>query len=308
MNYTRISLLPENENKPTDSTIGKPFFSIIVAVLNGEKTLEKCIESVDNQSFPNKELIIFDGGSTDGTVEILENKEEKIAYWESKTDRGIYHAFNRAIGHAKGDWIYFLGSDDTFCSPEVLKNIHVNIKKLPPWAKLVYGSVVHCANDGSRIGVSVKYSERKIHSLRMPIDHQAVFHHRTLFEKYGLFDENFKMISDLDHQLRILFTNAIKPYFLPVAVAFHTHGGVSTRLQNRLTIWKEVERIGRKLGISIPFHRRIYRLASAFFWVGLAQIVEDDSGRKFDNRLLQLEKKHPWWRLSFLNSHGSRNK
>ena len=120
-----------------DLTMENPFFSIIVAVLNGENTLEKCIESVNNQSFPHKELIIFDGKSTDRTVEILKNSEKKIAYWESKTDRGIYHAFNTAIRHAKGDWIYFLGSDDTFFfRPRCLKISMLtsrNCRHRPSW-------------------------------------------------------------------------------------------------------------------------------------------------------------------------------
>jgi glycosyltransferase involved in cell wall biosynthesis len=71
--------------------------TIIVAVLNGRETIRQCIESVNNQTYLYKELIIIDGGSTDGTVEILKDNNDKIAYWESKPDRGIYHAFNKAI-------------------------------------------------------------------------------------------------------------------------------------------------------------------------------------------------------------------
>jgi len=74
-----------------------PLITIIIAVLNSKESLERCIESVSNQTYPNRELIIIDGGSTDGTVEILKNNNDKIAYWESSPDRGIYHAFNKAI-------------------------------------------------------------------------------------------------------------------------------------------------------------------------------------------------------------------
>jgi Glycosyltransferases involved in cell wall biogenesis len=90
--------LPKGEN---------PLFTIIVAVLNSKETLERCIESVNSQTYPYKELIIKDGGSTDGTVEILKNNDDKIAYWESSPDHGIYHAWNKALQYARGEWICF---------------------------------------------------------------------------------------------------------------------------------------------------------------------------------------------------------
>lgn len=77
----------------------KPLISVIVAVYNGEKTLQHCIDSVSNQAYPHKELIIIDGGSTDGTVDILRADNDKIAYWESEPDKGIYHAWNKALDH-----------------------------------------------------------------------------------------------------------------------------------------------------------------------------------------------------------------
>lgn len=221
---------------------------------------------------------------------ILKRYDKNIAHWESKPDRGLYHALNKGLKRAKGDWIYFLGSDDIFYSSQVLENIYANIKKLPPSTRMVYGKVVHCTTDGCLINISGEISIKKDNLLRMPIDHQAVFHHRTLFEKYGLFDEAFKVISDLDHQLRLLCQYGIRPQFLPVTVAFHTHGGLSTRSGNRLLIWKEAEEIRRKLGISIPLAKRLYRLASAFFWVTLSRILEEDFAWRLDQKLLKLRK------------------
>ena len=108
----------------------KPIITIIVAVLNSKESLERCIESVNNQTYPHRELIIIDGGSTDGTVEILKNNDDKIAYWESKPDRGIYHAFNKAIKYAQGEWIYFLGSDDYLWTSDVLEKVAQNIRTI----------------------------------------------------------------------------------------------------------------------------------------------------------------------------------
>lgn len=87
----------------------KPVTSVIVAVYNGAKTLQRCIDSVSNQTYPQKELIIIDGGSADGTVDILRVNNDKIAYWKFKPDRGIYHAWNKALDHVQGAWIYFWG-------------------------------------------------------------------------------------------------------------------------------------------------------------------------------------------------------
>ena len=92
----------------------KPVTSVIVAVYNGAKTLQRCIDSVSNQTYPHKELIIIDGGSADGTVDILRANNDKIAYWKFKPDRGIYHAWNKALEHVQGAWIYFLGSEIIF--------------------------------------------------------------------------------------------------------------------------------------------------------------------------------------------------
>jgi glycosyltransferase involved in cell wall biosynthesis len=91
--------------------------SVIVAVFNGAKTLQQCIDSVAGQTYPHKELIVIDGGSIDGTREILEGDATKLAYWVSEPDRGIYHAWNKALARARGDWICFLGADDYLWSP-----------------------------------------------------------------------------------------------------------------------------------------------------------------------------------------------
>ena len=92
----------------------KPLVTIITAVFNGEKYLEECIKSLHNQKYDNIEHIIIDGGSTDKTIEIIKKYENKIDYWCQKKDQGIYDAFNIGMKLAKGDYIGFLNSDDTY--------------------------------------------------------------------------------------------------------------------------------------------------------------------------------------------------
>lgn len=95
--------------------------SIIVAVFNGKITLQHCIDSVAQQTYPNKELIIIDGGSKDGTVNLLEENRNKISYWISEPDRGIYNAWNKGLEQTTGKWIIFLGADDYLWDVRVLE-------------------------------------------------------------------------------------------------------------------------------------------------------------------------------------------
>ena len=91
-----------------------PLISIIVAVFNGEKTIQQCIDSVAQQSYPYKELIIIDGGSTDRTVELIKANQDKVKYWISEPDGGIYHAWNKGLAQVSGEWVAFLGVDDIY--------------------------------------------------------------------------------------------------------------------------------------------------------------------------------------------------
>ena len=86
--------------------------TVVVATYNNKSTVQQCIDSVAQQTYPHKELIIIDGGSHDGTVDLLKASEQKVAHWISELDRGIYHSWNKALLKATGEWICFLGADD----------------------------------------------------------------------------------------------------------------------------------------------------------------------------------------------------
>lgn len=101
----------------------KPLISIITVVFNGEKYLEETIQSVINQTYDNVEYIIVDGGSSDGTLDIIKKYEDKIDYWVSEKDKGIYDAMNKGIDVASGVWINFMNAGDSFYDEKVLKNI-----------------------------------------------------------------------------------------------------------------------------------------------------------------------------------------
>ena len=106
--------------------IKKPLISIITAVYNGEKNLEETILSVTNQTYDNVEFIIIDGSSTDGTIDIIKKYEDKIDYWISEKDSGIFDAMNKGILASKGDYINFMNAGDFFTTINLVKEV-VNI-------------------------------------------------------------------------------------------------------------------------------------------------------------------------------------
>jgi glycosyltransferase involved in cell wall biosynthesis len=184
----------------------QPLITIIVAVLNGAETLQRCVDSVVGQTYPHKELIIIDGDSTDGTVEILRDNSGNLAYWESKPDRGIYHAWNRALDHAHGEWIYFLGADDYLWSPDVLVEMIPYLTNALPQIRIVYGSVAMVSAKGDVLEVHGKpWKQVKRHFFQGKcIPHQGVFHHHSLFQLHGGFDSSFKVAGDYEFLLREL--------------------------------------------------------------------------------------------------------
>ena len=105
----------------------KPLVSIVTVVYNGENFLEETIKSVINQTYENIEYIIIDGGSTDGTVDIIKKYEDKINYWVSEKDAGIYDAMNKGIEAFKGDYINFLNAGDSYVNNEVLNRASVRL-------------------------------------------------------------------------------------------------------------------------------------------------------------------------------------
>ena len=116
-----------------NSTAEKPLISVVTVVYNGEKTLEQTILSVVNQTYNNVEYIIIDGGSKDNTLDIIKKYEDKIDYWQSEPDKGIYDAMNKGIKLATGEFIYILGCDDFLIDKDIFENIkiYLNIRGCP---------------------------------------------------------------------------------------------------------------------------------------------------------------------------------
>ncbi|MFN5955811.1 MAG: glycosyltransferase family 2 protein [Dolichospermum sp.] len=227
-------------------------FSVIIAVYNNVQTLQRCIDSFASQNHENKELIIIDGKSIDGTVDIIRNNHTNITYWESEPDRGIYHAFNKGVSHATGEWIIFLGSDDYFCNSDVLSNVAEKLALNSNSVRLVYGRVAMVSAKGEVLQIMNKSWEKSKYNFLQfcNINHQGVFHHYSLFKEKGLFDESFKLAGDYELLLRELKDH--DAYFLDDDIITYMQiGGVSTSPENYLKVYKEYDRARIKNGVKI---------------------------------------------------------
>ncbi len=103
--------------------------TVITVVFNGDKYLERTIQSVTNQDYPNLEYVVIDGGSTDGTIDIIRKYQGKINYWHSKKDHGIYDAMNRGLDYANGRWVIFMNAGDTFYKDTTVSEVFSEVKE-----------------------------------------------------------------------------------------------------------------------------------------------------------------------------------
>lgn len=239
----------------------KPLISIVIAVFNGVKTLQKCIDSVTAQSYKNVELIIMDGASSDGTTEVLKRNESSIAYYESQEDRGIAHAWNKALDRVKGDWILFLGADDRLIDVDVLSDM-ADILVRDIENDVVYGQIIY---DGGAFHGQVYGGHFDLYKLkrRMVVPHTAAFHRRKYFIEVGKFDESFKIAIDYEILLR---KRSLSARFVKRHVAVMGGEGVSSRLiENSLQEFRDAQ-LKNKIDwqVKIEFWYVCYRLKYQF--------------------------------------------
>jgi glycosyltransferase involved in cell wall biosynthesis len=197
----RKATAPENrlEAHSAPASPDGPTVSVITAVLNGYRHIEGCIRSVQDQDYPSIEHIVLDGGSTDGTIDVLRRYDGRLAFWASEPDSGIYDAWNKALRLARGKWICFLGGDDEFLPGAV--GAYMALASANPEAEYLCSSARLLLASGKEqvFGRQWNWSE---FSRQMLVCHVGSMHRRSLFERLGSFDSSYKIAGDYELLLR----------------------------------------------------------------------------------------------------------
>lgn len=236
-----------------------PHISIITSVYNGRKYIEECIQSVLSQTYPGVEHIIIDGGSADGTQEILHRYNDRLYYWISEKDSGIYHAWNKGLAKARGEWVAFVGADDVIWDKYVVENALSTLQTaLRQDIRYVYGRVNLLSAGSDIISVwGMPWEQAKEDILNtMTVTHCCAFHHRSLFEDHGIFNQRFRIAGDYEFLLRE-FTGGRNAVFADNVFAGMHAGGISASLHSKLILAKENILARRLNGLSPTFHHHV---------------------------------------------------
>jgi glycosyltransferase involved in cell wall biosynthesis len=200
-------------------------FSIIIVTRDAGATIEACLESLAAQTCADFEVVIQDGLSTDDTLPIIEafrGRHPRLAVrvWREK-DAGVYDAMNRALDHARGEWVLFLGGDDRLFAADTLL---VLSRELADDDDVVYGDVFSPRFNGRYAG---RFSIDRI--LTGNICHQSILLRRRLFDRLGRFDLRFPLWADWEHNMRWFLSPDVRARYVDTVVAHYADGGLSSR-------------------------------------------------------------------------------
>lgn len=228
--------------------------SIITICYNIKNEIERTCKSIVSQTNQDFEWIVVDGGSTDGTVDILNKYKDKMTIFISEPDKGIYNAMNKGIKLAKGEYLNFMNGGDCFASNDVVENFY---QSSAYGADIVYGNINIIKEKGRvKIKTYPKQVDKKFF-IRRCINHQASFIKRELFDKYGLYNESYKIVSDWEKWIVFSENNCNFKYWNNLVANFGA-GGISAQktpklIKERENVLnahynpKEIERFGNYL-------------------------------------------------------------
>lgn len=224
--------------------------TIITINYNNAEGLRKTLASVASQTYADIEHVIIDGGSTDGSVEIIReyarangthagsptsptcqtNNCHQI-HWLSEPDKGIYHAMNKGIRMATGEYIEILNSGDILFDANVTQRMIERLEQINAEKEenvgILYGNMIKVNATGKMVGKSgyTEYSLRQFYS--STLNHDCAYIRKDLFDKYGLYDENLKIVSDWKWYLQVIGLGQVKPKYVDIDVTIFDDGGIS---------------------------------------------------------------------------------
>jgi len=219
--------------------------SVITINLNNASGLRKTIESVVNQTYTNYEYIIIDGGSVDGSVDIIKEFTDKIAYWVSEPDTGIYNAMNKGLRRSRGELVTFINSGDTYYSYDSLKTALTFTQGKILNAQLFFFDFIYQYGENKKQVSSIDVTDKYI-IYNKGFGHPSAFYKKSLFDFYGFFDETYTISADRDFYMNIIVKKRLAFAYFSFPVSVFQDGGLSTDIQYQKSIQLEDERIINK--------------------------------------------------------------
>ncbi len=234
--------------------------SIITINFNDAHGLEKTIQSVINQTFIDYEFIIIDGGSTDGSIETIKKHNYRIAYWCSEKDNGIYDAQNKGISKATGEYCLFLNSGDYLYDNNVL----LNVFDTSPVDDIVYGDIIYHENGSTDRRRIFPDHLSKHFLLTDVIGHQVQFIKRKVFEQYGIYDTQYKIVADYEIFIRAVIKHKISIKHISIFISVFDLSGLSSNQE-------QVKKINQERAI---VHRMYFSKSLVFLYYTYSYILQ----------------------------------
>lgn len=247
------------QNHHKQSLPDKPLISVVTVVYNGEKYVEQTIKSVLGQTYDNVEYIVVDGGSKDNSLNIIKKYEDKIDYWVSEPDNGISDAINKGIKLCTGDFIGLIHSDDWYES-DTIENIIESTKN----HDIIHGVLQYWDENNKGYSFTANHDLLK---KEMTMNHPTVFVKKTIYEQFGMFDNNYKLAMDYELLLRF-YINDAKFAYVNKTLANMRLMGVSDR-----NWWKayqeaktaKIALLGNSLSHHLYFYKQVIKSSVSRF-------------------------------------------
>lgn len=217
--------------------ITRPKITVITVTYNCAAVVEQTICSILEQTYSEVEYIIIDGGSTDGTLDIIRRYTNRIAYFVSEPDKGIYDAMNKGILVSTGEWLNFMNAGDLFVSKDILQRM---VEEIIPGNYILRGNIIRIYPKFKVKSVGVTVQEPSLMDMfNNTFHHQACLIHASLFKKFGLYSTDYKLCSDWKFFFDCIVLHNVKSKYIDLTVACFKMDGASTN--NSILYLKEQE-------------------------------------------------------------------
>ena len=248
--------------------------SVIIPCYNAAITIANCLTSIVCQDYKDFEVIIIDGNSVDNTAKVVQTFVENnrnIRFFSEK-DKGIYDAMNKGITMAKGEWLYFLGSDDCLINSCVLSKA---AEQFNDDFDLIYGNTIWVPEN------YIDKGEKSLSQLlQFGINHQRIFYRKSLFDRYGDYNKSYKIAADFDLNIRFFCNDSIKKKYIDCTITkYHSRGISSVTFDDAL--WSDWRTVIYKPFSSYLSKKEIYTKLRGYSWYVLFKKNYGEATRLF---------------------------